>query len=153
MEEISYRKLKKEDVGFFIKMRIYQLKEEGAEDTIDLEPYLAEYYEKHLTDGTFVSWLALQDRKIIATSGISFVEKPPYYNNPTGKIGLLSSMYTLKEYRRKGIAGTLLKKIVEEARSSGCGMIQITASDMGSLLYSNFGFQKNYNFMQYVLHK
>lgn len=153
MQEVAYRKLRKEDVGFFIKMRIHQLKEEGAQKTIDLEPYLAEYYEKHLTDGTFVSWLALQDRKIIATSGISFVEKPPYYSNPTGKIGLLSSMYTLKEYRRKGIAGTLLEKIVAEARSSGCGMIQITASDMGVLLYSNFGFQKNGNFMQYVLHK
>lgn len=153
MEKISYRKLKRDDVGFFIKMRIHQLKEEGAEDIIDLEPYLAEYYAKHLTDGTFVSWLAIQDGKIIATSGVSFVEKPPYYSNPTGKIGLLSSMYTLKEYRRKGIAGILLEKVVEEARSSGCGMIQITASDMGVLLYSNFGFQKNDNFMQYVLHK
>lgn len=153
MKEIIFRKLKKEDVEYFIKIRICQLIEEGAEDTIDLEPYLAEYYEKHLTDGTFISWLALQDGKIIATSGISIVEKPPYFSNPTGKIGILSSMYTLKEYRRKGIACTLLEKVVEEARSSGCGIIQITASDMGVFLYSNFGFQKNGNFMQFILSK
>lgn len=153
MEEIVYRKLREEDVEFFIQMRIHQLREEGAEEIIELEPYLVEFYEKHLADGTFVSWLAVADGKIIATSGISFVEKPPYYSNPTGKIGLLSSMYTLKEYRRRGIANVLLEKVVEEARSSGCGTVQITASDMGVLLYSDFGFQKNGNFMQYVLSK
>lgn len=150
MKEIIYRKLEKEDLEVFINMRIHQLKEEGAKETIDLKPYLAEYYNKHLSDNTFVSWLALQDVKIIASSGISFVEKPPYYSNPNGKIGLLSSIYTLKEYRRKGIASTLLEKIAEEARRSGCGVIQITASDMGVLLYTNFGFKNNGNFMQYV---
>ena len=31
----------------------------------------------------------------------------------------------------------------------GCGCVQITASDMGVLLYTDFGFKKNGNFMQY----
>ena len=65
--------------------------------------------KKHLKDGTFVSWLAIYYNEIIGTSGMSFVEKPPYYSNPNGKIGLISSMYTLKQYRRKGIAKELLK--------------------------------------------
>lgn len=68
--------------------------------------------------------------KIIETSGISFVEKPPYFGCPSGKIGLLSSMYTDGDYRRKGIAKKLLSFVVEEARKYGCGMIQITASDL-----------------------
>lgn len=149
MEQITYRKLEKKDIDFFIRMRMNQLQEEGAEANIDLEPNLQEYYAKHLADGTFVSWLAIAEGIIIATSGMSFVEKPPYYSNPTGKIGLLSSMYTLKEYRRRGISKALLGKIVEEAKEYGCGTVQITASDMGILLYTDFGFQKNGNFMQY----
>lgn len=68
-----------------------------------------------------------------------------------GKIGLLSSMYTLKEYRRKGIAKELLSRVVNEAREYGCGAVQITASDMGVLLYTDYGFEKNGNFMQYKL--
>jgi hypothetical protein len=32
-----------------------------------------------MADGTFVSWLAVDGDKIIDTSGMSFVEKPPYY--------------------------------------------------------------------------
>ena len=39
----------------------------------------------------------------------------------------------------------------EEAKEYGCGTVQITASDMGVLLYADFGFVKNGNFMQYKL--
>lgn len=38
-----------------------------------------------------------------------------------------------------------------EAKEYGCGVVQITASDMGVLLYADFGFKKNGNFMQYNL--
>jgi GNAT superfamily N-acetyltransferase len=149
--EIEYRKLSENELDFFIEMRIRQLKEEGAKEEFDLRPALKEYYCRHLKDGTFVSWLALDQGTIIATSGISFVEKPPYFGCPSGKIGLLSSMFTLPNYRRKGIAKELLSKVVEEARNRGCGTVQITASDMGVLLYTNFGFEKNSNFMQFKL--
>ena len=132
-------------------MRINQLREEGATDEMDLSPALMDYYQRHLANGTFVSWLALDGDKIIGTSGMSFVEKPPYFGCPTGRIGLLSSMYTNPAYRRQGIARELLRRVVEEARAYGCGTVQITASDMGVLLYSNFGFVKNKNFMQYKL--
>lgn len=147
--DIQYRKLTSEDLDTFISMRITQLREEGATEDIDLVPPLQDYYRRHLADGTFVSYLALDGDKIVGTSGMSFVEKPPYFGCPTGRIGLLSSMYTDPEYRRCGIAKTLLSKVVEEARSYGCGTVQITASDMGVKLYTAFGFKHNGNFMQY----
>lgn len=146
-----YRKLTAEDLDSFIRMRIAQLREEGAREELDLVPALKDYYRRHLKDGTFVSWLAVDGEKIVGTSGMSFVEKPPYFSCPNGRIGLLSSMYTDPAYRRRGIARELLGRIVEEARAYGCGSAQITASDMGVLLYSDFGFQKNGNFMQYKL--
>ena len=52
-----------------------------------------DYYKKHMADGTFVSWLALDNDKIIGTSGMSFVEKPPYFGCPSGKVELLSRGY------------------------------------------------------------
>lgn len=103
-----------------------------------------------MKDDTFVSWLAIDEGKIVGTSGMSFVEKPPYYGCPSGKIGLLSSMYVIKEYRRQGIAKLLLDKVVNEAKNYGCATVQITASDMGVLLYTDYGFKKNNNFMYYT---
>ena len=148
---IQYRKMTENDLETFITMRITQLREEGATEDVDLVPPLMDYYHRHLADGTFVSWLAVDGEKIIGTSGMSFVEKPPYFSCPSGRIGLLSSMYTDPGYRRMGIAKELLRRVVEEARAYGCGNVQITASDMGVLLYSDFGFVKNGNFMQYKL--
>lgn len=132
-------------------MRIRQLREEGATEDIDLVPALQDYYNRHMSDGTFVSWLAIDRNRIIGTSGMSFVEKPPYFGCRSGKMGILSSMFTDPEYRRKGIARKLLSRVVEEARAYGCGTVQITASDMGVLLYTDFGFVKNGDFMQYKL--
>ena len=149
--EIKYQKLTESELDSFIEMRINQLREEGAKEDIDLHPALKDYYNRHMADGTFVSWLALDGDKLVGTSGMSFVEKPPYFGCPNGKIGLLSSMFTASEYRRQGIARELLSRVVQEAKEYGCGVVQITASDMGVLLYTDFGFKKNGNFMQYNL--
>ncbi len=151
MNSVTYRRLTEEDLAVFIEMRITQLREEGAKDDIDLRPALNDYYRRHLNDGTFVSWLALDGEKIVGTSGMSFVEKPPYFGCPSGKIGLISSMYTDPSYRRRGIAKDLLTKVMDDARKYGCGAIQITASDMGVKLYTACGFVHNGNFMQYNL--
>ncbi len=148
---ITYRKLTVADLDTYIQMRINQLREEGANEDFDLAPALKDYYMRHMADGTFVSWLALDGEKIIGTSGMSFVEKPPYFGCPSGRIGLLSSMFTNPDYRRKGIARKLLHRVIEEARAYGCGTVQITASDLGVKLYTDYGFVHNQNFMQYKL--
>ena len=134
---LEYRLMTGDDIDEYIALRIAQLREEGATEDVDLAPALRDYYDRHLSDDTFRAWLA--------------VEKPPYFSNPSGRIGLLSGMYTLPEYRRRGIGRRLLGRVVDEARAWGCGAVQITASDMGVLLYADFGFVKNGNFMQYKL--
>ena len=150
--KIEYRRLTENELNVFISMRIKQLREEGATEEIDLTSSLLQYYTRHMADGTFVSWLAFDGDKIIGTSGMSFVEKPPYFGCPSGKIGLLSSMFTAPSYRRKGIARELLSRVINDAKEYGCGVIQITASDMGVKLYSNFGFVHNDNFINGSCH-
>lgn len=149
--KIIYKKADCNDIDELIKIRIEQLKEEGAKADYDLSGYLKIYYKKHIIDNSFVSWIAKENDKIIATSGITITHKPPYYSNPYGKIGIISSMYTNKNYRRMGIAKELLNKIIDEARCNDCKVIQLKASDMGVFLYEDYGFKKNENFMYYEL--
>ena len=155
--EIVYKKLTEEELETFIDMRIRQLTEEYSSESrvvpenVDLRSALFDYYRKHMSNGTFVSWLAMDGNAIVGTSGMSFVEKPPYFTCPSGKLGLLSSMYTTPNYRRMGIAKELLRRVVEEARAYGCGSVHITASDMGVKLYTAYGFKHNGNFMMYNL--
>ena len=153
--EIIFRKMTGAELDRFISMRITQLTEEytsagrEAPTGVDLTAALRDYYERHMADGTFVSWLAFDGERIVGTSGMSIVEKPPYFSCPTGRLGLLSSMYTDPAYRRMGLAKELLSRVVEEARDRGCGAVWITASDMGVKLYTAYGFEHNGNFMQY----
>ncbi len=155
--EIVYKKLTEEELETFIDMRIRQLTEEYASESrevpenVELRSALFDYYRKHMYDGTFVSWLAMDGNAIVGTSGMSFVEKPPYFTCPSGKLGLLSSMFTVPNYRRMGIAKELLRRVVEEARTYGCGSVHITASDMGVKLYTAYGFKHNGNFMMFDL--
>ncbi|MBQ6094327.1 MAG: GNAT family N-acetyltransferase [Lachnospiraceae bacterium] len=156
-KEIVYRKLTEADLDTFIGIRITQLTEEytveGREvpKNVDLVAAHQDFYHRHMADGTFVSWLALDGDKIIGTSGMSFVEKPPYFTCPTGRIGLLSSMFTNPDYRRMGIAKDLLDHVVDEAKDYGCGAVWITASNMGVKLYTAYGFEHNGNYMAYKL--
>ena len=152
--KIEYKKLTEEFVDEVIRLRIKHLTEEYTAEGklppegVDLESALRDFYQRHMADGTFVSWLAFDGDRIVGTSGMSFVEKPPYFTCPTGRIGLLNSMFTDPDYRRMGIARELLHRVVEEARSYGCGTVHVTASDMGVKLYTACGFKHNGNFMQ-----
>lgn len=145
---IEYQKMTSSHVDIFARLRILQLREEGATGDEDLLPTLLDYYHRHLSDGTFMSYLALDGGRIVGTSGISIVEKPAWFGCPTGRIGLISSMYTDKAYRRMGIARRLLALVTEAAREQGCGAVWITASDMGVPFYESCGFVHNGNFMQ-----
>ena len=77
--QIEYKRLTESELDTFIKMRISQLTEEytvegkSVPEGDDLESALKDFYHRHMADGTFVSWLAMDGDKIIGTSGMSFV--------------------------------------------------------------------------------
>lgn len=148
MDTVIYRKADQRDAAELARLRECQLQEEGAEITCDLYGTLRDFFENSLADGSFLSWVAADGNEIIATSGLSFVTKPPYYANPTGKIGVLSSMYTKPKYRRRGFSKKLLDLQIEEAKAYGCAKVELTASPMGMLLYRDYGFTENKNFVQ-----
>lgn len=151
MSTILFRRLGKEDIPEFVEMRKLQLLEEGAVPIADITRPLTDYFEKSLEDGSFVSWIALADGKMIATSGMSFSQRPPYYGNPSGYVGTLSCMHTLAPYRQRGIATKLLTSVIDEAQKRHCGKVTITASNMGKLLYHSFGFKDRGNYLEYDL--
>lgn len=134
-----------------IELRLKQLKDEGAEELFDLKPSLYKFYSEQLLSNNFALFGFIDNKKIISTGSLSIMYKPPYYNCPSGKIGLLSSMYVDPSFRRQGLATKMLDKIVEYAKENDCSLIHITASKMGELLYTKYGFIKKNNFMEYKI--
>ena len=152
--KLKYKKASLHDAGSLVKIRCEFLREIGCFDEKDrklIENANKEYFIKSLANGSFVSWLAIADGKIIATSGICFYTVPPNAKSLNGKVGYIQNMYTKKEFRRQGIAKALLAKTIEEARSRGCDKVILGATEAGRALYEEFGFTEMEGEMEYWL--
>lgn len=137
---MEFRKATLKDVETLVELRKQQLIDEGFPVLQNIDVELKNYFNRALADNSFISWLALKDSVIVATSGLCFYQLPPNYFNLSGNNAYVTNMFTLKEYRRQGIASALLEKILFEARSLGFSVVRLHASSDGKGLYSKFGF-------------
>ncbi len=152
---ITYRKATLSDAEKLAEIRSIFLKEinnvPSEEERIIVEQMSLEYFKKALCDNTFVSWIALDNEEIIATSGLSFSVIPPLYRILDGKIAFIMNIYTSPMYRNRGIGSELFKRIVEEAKQLGYKKITLNATDMGKPLYEKYGFKDVHGDMDYFV--
>ena len=151
IDNLTFRQATVEDIPDLIDCRIRQLIDEGQSPDKDITASNTEYFSEYMESGQMEEWVCEDAGRIIATGAILWFRFPPSFTNGEGLKAYITNIYTDPDYRRRGIAKELLRRVTEEARAYGCGAVQITASDMGVLLYSDFGFARNRNFMQYKL--
>ena len=94
-----------------------------------------EYLDKSIKTEDFIAWIAIDNGKIVATSGLCIYKTPPNKSCINGLVGYIQNMYTIEDYRRQGIAAKIFKKILEEAKSRGCNKVTLSATLMGRSLY------------------
>ena len=142
---ITYRKAVLSDAKKLAEIRSVFLKEinnvSSEEEKIIVEQASLEYFRKALCDDTFISWIALNDTEIIATSGLSFSVIPPFFPVSDGKIAYIMNMFTFPMCRNQGVGTELFKRIVHEAKQLGYKKITLNATDMGRPLYEKYGFK------------
>ena len=150
---ILYRKADSDDVEILSELRLEMLcenKDYGGRLKAELYENTKQYIENGFKDGSFVSWVAMNTHsKIIATSGLTFYTLPPNDWCPNGKTACIGNLYTLPDFRRKGIARHLIALNIEEAKKNGCQRILLNATDTSKSLYENFGFETSDTAMAY----
>jgi ribosomal protein S18 acetylase RimI-like enzyme len=131
-----------DDVDPLVNLRLAFLAEVSGATGSDpvLRDSLTEYFSKMIPSNEFIGFLAVADSTIIATSGLVFHRHPPSNRNPTGREAYIMNMYTLPEYRRRGIATRLLQMLIDHARQNDCGKISMHALPKGRSIYVNAGF-------------
>src|SRR5207248_90590 len=127
------------DVDTLVEFRFRLLYEthfapEGA-DQAAVKSAFREYFETHIPSGEFIGWAAEVDGVAVATGGMVFWHKPPLDDDATGREAYIMNMYTLPEWRGKGIAGKLMDVLIEDARAAGIRRIRLHASEAGSRVY------------------
>jgi GNAT superfamily N-acetyltransferase len=146
-----YRRATINDIPCLIEFRKQQLIDEGFPPIANIDLELREYFLSGLSDGSFISWLAVDKSSVVATSGLCFYQLPPSYSNPTGRVAYVTNMFTKKEYRRQGISSHLLSLIMDEIRRRDYKVIRLHASIDGKAMYREAGFIDSDGYMTLVV--
>ena len=141
------RKANLNDLDKLIEFRVEFLKEvQNSPIEKEMETFrksLNDFLFEKMNSNEFIAWLAESDNEIIATSGLSFLKKPPHFINMTGNSAYIMNMYTKPKWRRKGIGSGLLEKLIEEIKKKGMQSIVLHSTPSGRPLYEKYGFREN----------
>jgi len=150
---MKYRKATVDDINLLVEMRKIQLFDEGIKADKDIDNELKTFFQKKLAEGTLIQWVVEveEQNEIIATGAIVIYDFPPSYTNKSGKKAYVTNMYTKNDYRGKGIATSLLTKLVDEAKNLNITKMWLGASKLGRPVYKKFGFKETDEWMELEL--
>lgn len=151
--ELKIRLATSDDVELLTELRLQMRRErETTELNISEDDFRQnnfDYFNKFIADGSYVGVIAEINGKVAATGGICLHNHPPSYAIPNGRSACLLNMYTLPDFRGRGLASKIVAVLVDEARKCGCCQVFLNASVMGKGVYSKFGFTDVANEMVY----
>ena len=140
---INYTKANLNRLEEIIKLRLDFLREDVGpqtpEDEATMKEHLQSYLKNHLNRDCFV-FTAVEDKKIISIAFLLILEKPANPRFLHGRIGNIMNVYTVPQKRRQGIAGNIIKQIMDFGKTQKLDFLELKAAPMGYPLYKKLGF-------------
>jgi GNAT superfamily N-acetyltransferase len=110
------------------------------EAAVRLHETLVRYFRANIPTEQFRAWVAVADGHIVGTSGLVFLHKPASFHVPTGVQAYIMNMYTLPEWRGRGIATALFEGLLAYVRTTDASSVSLHATQEGRPLYAKYGF-------------
>ena len=139
-----FRIAKQEDIEKISKLRVMQQKDDWKElyPNKDEEFYITtkNYLEEHLNRDIFF-FIDIIDNKIVATCGLQVIKYMPQCVE-SGIEGYICDVFTLKEYRRKGIQTNLIKECIKFAKEKHIIELKLSSDNPEAIkIYKGLGFE------------
>lgn len=151
--DLIYKKANYSDIETLVNIRIQVLKAANrlneSTDMKNIEKELYSYYKEHLKEDNHIAYLVFNNDEFVGAGDIVFYKVMPTYHNPCGKRAYIMNMYTVPNYRRKGIAYKTLDLLVNEAIQRGITYVSLEATEIGKPLYKKYGFVQLQDEMQF----
>lgn len=150
----TIRRAVADDIEQVVALRMAFLNEMSPGSTVsetELLNLTRKYVSAKLPTGEFLVWLAEDDGEIVGTGGLTFSHRPPTANNASTLQAYILNMYTLPQYRGRGIATMLLHHIVEYVKTTSAKRVALHASEMGQHIYEKLGFMCSSKYMTLTL--
>ena len=152
-----FEKANTADIADLVALRIAFLSEDYGEipqeKTALIADKLPDYFQKHLNHDLFA--FVCRNEDTIAGCCFLYISEMP--SNPTfinGKTGTVLNVYTKPQFRKRGIAGELMKLLLTESRNKDLDFVELKATDAGYPLYKSLGFEdvvSKYHDMKYII--
>lgn len=147
------------DVGELVRLRLMFLEEvgnltaSGENDLRKLGEAFREYLRRKMPTGEFLAFVAVSDEtgEIVATSGVTFFERPPNGVNIAGLEAYLSNMYTVPDWRGRGLGTALVEAVIERVGETGVRRIWLHTTEQGRPVYEKAGFVESKLEMELVI--
>lgn len=123
----------------------------GTPESLDemcrhFEPWLL----PRLADGRYLGWITCDGARPIASAALLFLDWPPHPLHPADSVrAYILNVFVEPEYRRRGLARSLVQLCMDEARRRNIRVTMLHASAEGRPVYELMGFSLS-NEMQYV---
>jgi GNAT superfamily N-acetyltransferase len=144
MNKIVYRLATSNDIDQLVKLRVLMQKEvhQATDDNVDSD-YLTgveKYFKRTINAGSYYSAVAEINGELVAATGLVVYEKPPSLKGRSGRVGYITNVYTLPEYRKQGIASKLMELTANQAKKDGVDKLHLWSTDDGKGVYERVGF-------------
>ena len=133
-----------EDIEEISKLRIMQQKDDWEElyPNKNEEFYITtkNYLKEHLNKDIFF-FIEIMDNKIVATCGLQVIKYMPQCVE-SGIEGYICDVFTLKEYRKKGIQTNLIKECIKFAKEKQITKLKLSSDNKEAIrIYKRLGFE------------
>lgn len=149
---MTIREINLGDVGTITRMRM-QMLDEVTEDPLPegLSSSVHHFILKHMLDKTCLGVVAEANDIVVADAVIYLFETMPDEVNVRGITAMLYNVYTLPEFRGRGIMARMLPEVIRLAREAGAAELKMNAEKKAIALYERMGFQLSDNSMHMAL--
>lgn len=105
----------------------------------ELDERQVEYFTRELNK-TYFSWHATINGDVGAIAGMVIREQPGNPKNPSGRWAYLMLVYTKPEYRKRGLSGNLVQRLLDTGKEMGITAFELHATPAGESVYISNGF-------------
>ncbi len=137
---MEIRRMRAGDIPAVMNCHLDFLEEVGEQEGDLLAGKMAVYLAEHLEDESTITYLAVEEDRLIAKATLCLYQVLPKRHNPSGRIGYVFGLYTRPEYRDRGLGARLMEKLLEEAKAAGAGEVYLSAQRKAVPLYTRLGF-------------
>jgi len=132
-----------QDIDELIDLRLRMQMEvnPGANVAQNYLESVREYLERHFVQGTYVSAVAEAGGRLVSANGLIVYSKIPSILGGSGKVGYITNVYTLPEWRCREIASALMRVVVSYSRTNGLEKLHLGTTDSGKGVYEGVDFK------------